>query len=104
MPSHIHLLIYIDGNLLAGFMRDFKKFVAQKVATDLGIVSNAIWMSRYDRVAIYSEEVLVIKLNYIHNNPVRAELCGLAEEWPWSSAKDYMSEQAGPVPIWEDWT
>ena len=30
MPSHLHLILGLDGRLLSGFMRDFKKFTAQK--------------------------------------------------------------------------
>jgi REP element-mobilizing transposase RayT len=32
MPSHIHLILNIDGHHLGSFMRDFKKYIAQKAA------------------------------------------------------------------------
>jgi len=37
MPSHLHLLLWIDDNKLSEFMKDFKKFVSQKVFKDIGI-------------------------------------------------------------------
>lgn len=103
MPSHIHLLLFIDGAQLSGFVRDFKKFIAQKVGTELGIASSGIWMPRYDRVAIATEDVFTTKLEYIHNNPVKARLVAVAEDWPWSSAGDYLTDREGIVKITKDW-
>jgi len=71
MPSHVHLVLFIAGRDLGGFMRDFKKYIAQKVAGDRGLMGG-IWMPRYDRVVICSEEVMRTKLEYIHQNPVHA--------------------------------
>ena len=55
MPSHLHLLIVIDGKKLGNFMRDFKKYTSQKGFRDLGINEESIWEQRYDRVAIFSD-------------------------------------------------
>jgi len=105
MPSHIHLILYIDGHSLAPFMRDFKKYISQKKSKDLGIQTDTIWMPRYDRVVITSEEILRTKLQYMHNNPVRAKLVDTAQDWPWSSAIDYLSgqERSKLIPVFTDW-
>jgi REP element-mobilizing transposase RayT len=103
MPSHVHLLLVIDGNSLADFMRDFKKFVSQKALKDCGIDDTQIWMPRYDRVAIHSEKAFRQKLKYIHNNPVRSGLVGIAKDWIWSSAGSYISDKPGPLPVWKEW-
>ncbi len=104
MPSHIHILMSIEGKRLSSFMRDFKKYISQKAAKDLGLESTMIWMPRYDRVVITSERVLVSKLEYIHNNPVKAGLVEEPNEWQWSSASDYATESSsGNVPIFRDW-
>jgi hypothetical protein len=84
-------------------MRDFKKYIAQKVSKELKIKSPSIWMPRYDRLAITSEKVLRTKLNYIHNNPVRADFVFAAEEWSWSSAGAYIGRDTGMLPIFKDW-
>ncbi|MFH2056068.1 MAG: transposase [bacterium] len=103
MPSHIHLLLFLRGKDLAGFMRDFKKFVSQKIASDLGFTESNIWMPRYDRVVIRSENVFRTKLRYIHANPVRAGLVGNEKEWPWSSAHVYLTDAPGKIAVWRDW-
>lgn len=103
MPSHIHLLVFIEGKRLSHFMRDFKKYISQKSFPDLGITDRIIWMPRYDRVAIRTDSVFRTKLQYIHANPVRAGLANSENEWPWSSAVDYMTDRAGKAPVWKDW-
>jgi len=103
MPSHLHLLLVIDGSSLANFMRDFKKFVSQKALKEYGIEDAQIWMPRYDRVAIHSGKAFRQKLKYIHNNPVRARLVEVAEKWDWSSAGSYTSGKSDPLPVWKEW-
>ncbi|NQU04774.1 MAG: transposase [Calditrichaeota bacterium] len=100
MPSHIHMILSIDGALLSGFMRDFKKFTSQKSLTHLKGQSS-LWQDRYDRVAIVKHKVLLTKMNYIHNNPVKAGLVRKPEDWYWSSAADYYMEREGPLPVWK---
>jgi REP element-mobilizing transposase RayT len=103
MPTHIHLLIFIEGSRLPAFMRDFKKFIAQKVIKDLKVNKSSVWMPRYDRVVIYSDNVLREKLNYIHHNPVKSGLVQNAEDWQWSSARDYTTDTEGVIPVWKEW-
>jgi len=102
MPSHLHLVLFIVGNRLSDFMRDFKKYVSQKVAVDRGMTAG-IWMPRYDRVVISSEKVMRTKLEYMHQNPVGAGLIAAAIEWNWSSAGDYLTDKPGLLPIWKSW-
>ena len=56
MPSHIHLLLMIDGDKLSAFMRDFKKFTSQKSLKRFS-EDSSLWEAGYDRVAIWSERV-----------------------------------------------
>ena len=103
MPSHIHLLLFIKGNKLSDFMRDFKKYISQKVMADFGISEAKIWKSRFDRVAIESRKVFLTKLNYIHKNPVKDGLVSNIEDWKWSSAADYFTDRKGLIEIWKGW-
>jgi putative transposase len=103
MPSHLHMLLFINGDKLSRFMRDFKKFTAQKSLTKCAINSHNVWMSRYDRLAIVTEEIFRIKLNYIHYNPVRAGLVTKPEDWRWSSAASYFTDNESGISIWKEW-
>ncbi len=103
MPTHMHFLLFIDGKKLGDFMRDFKKFVAQRVILFEGIGTSPIWERGYVRVVITSERVFRIKLEYIHKNPIKAGLVKEAMEWPWSSAGVYLREMKTGVAVFRDW-
>ncbi len=103
MPSHLHLLLSIQGLELGNFIRDFKKYTAQKRLPELGVTDSPIWTTGFDRVALITENVFRIKLEYIHHNPVRAGLVTSPENWKWSSAGDYLAGVSGPLQIWKEW-
>ena len=104
MSNHIHLLARCrPGHNMSDFLRDFKKFSAKKI--DAAIEDNPqesrkswlvwllkkgngieFWQSDNHAVEIVSKEFFDQKLNYIHQNPVRAGYVHFAEEWAWSSA------------------
>jgi putative transposase len=119
MPNHIHLIIFIDSvQNLSSLMRDFKKFTSTKVRQKLekdnkfDIISrlkqNAnrkknqvfkLWMDRFDDVMLYTEDVLITKLNYIHNNPVKKGFVDEPGEWRYSSYNNYMNEDNSIIKI-----
>ena len=55
----------------------------------------------YDR-NIRDQDELTRFVEYVHNNPVRRGLVARPEEWYWSSARDWLTEQEGPVQIDKD--
>ena len=103
MPTHLHLVVMIRCDTLGPFMRDFKKYIAQRVCPELGIKRSPVWEEGFDRVAIVTSKVLQVKLEYIHRNPVKAGIVGEDCEWKWSSASAYWSESGGPLPICRLW-
>jgi hypothetical protein len=52
-----------------------------------------IWQDGNDAKEIHSVDFLDEKMNYIHNNPVRAELVANPEDYLYSSARDYAGEK-----------
>ena len=57
------------------------------------------WEHRFDDLSIYSQDIYCIKLNYIHNNPIKAGLALKPEDWPYSSARFYIREEIGIIEI-----
>lgn len=79
MPSHIHLIVgHNDGGPgISKFMQSFKSLVSHVLFKE----RHGIWTPRFDDVILVSEHVFLTKLNYIHENPVRAGLVSKAEDW-----------------------
>ncbi len=49
------------------------------------------WTSNNHPEAIYSQDFLLSKLNYIHQNPVRAGIVAEPEHYIYSSATNYLT-------------
>ena len=105
MTNHIHLIWQMNAGVTRSYLqRDFLKFTAQKIQRDLKknhtqllchFFVNAkdrkyqFWERNPLSVEIWSENVLKQKLKYLHENPVKAELCRFPEEYKYSSALFY---------------
>ncbi|NLT49406.1 MAG: hypothetical protein GXX85_00640 [Ignavibacteria bacterium] len=120
MPNHIHLILfYNDKPEVSGFMRDFKKYTSVKIRQLLqceeqnGIVEKLkyekagqkykVWQDRFDAVIIRHKNVLITKMKYIHNNPVKNGLVEKAEDWNYSSAGFYVTEKEMYIPVTHAW-
>jgi REP element-mobilizing transposase RayT len=110
MPTHFHWIIEVDdkfGNI-SGIMRDIKKFTAWQIFDELenadevkllelfkdaasGIKDQErkLWMKRFDDEVIRDQKMFWTKLNYIHKNPVKSGLVLKAEDYKYSSARNY---------------
>jgi putative transposase len=114
MPSHLHFLAGLkDVTLLSNFMKTFKSLSSRKIlGLELSNYKNRFvrngksrfWMRRFDDLIIYSEKQLKIKLEYIHNNPVREGLTDNAIDWKYSSAADWLEGKKGMIDIVKDFS
>jgi len=88
MSNHMHLLLSVPncGPGLSAIMRDIKSLSSRKLYPG----ARGIWQHRFDDVAIYSDANFRTKLNYIHQNPVKAGIVKIAEEYEYSSAAGWL--------------
>ena len=105
MDNHIHIIWHLQPNRRReAVQRDFLKYTAQQIKKDMLInhleklasfVVNAkdrkyqFWERNPLSVELWSEKVLLQKLKYMHENPVRAGMCRYPEEYKYSSALFY---------------
>ncbi|WP_276373941.1 transposase [Chryseolinea sp. H1M3-3] len=105
MPNHFHLIWQMLGNhTREKIQRDFLKYTAQQILKILikeksplleRILVQAkdrkyqIWERNSLSVPLWSSAVIWQKVEYIHQNPVRAQLCKYQEEYKYSSARFY---------------
>lgn len=111
MSNHIHLLAQSEHEDLSGTIRDFKSYTSKKfleVVND-GIESrsewmkmvfeyhgkfknkqnNQLWTHENHAELIYSQKFIEQKVDYIHDNPVRAGIVSKPEDYLYSSARNY---------------
>ena len=110
MNNHFHLIWQIKGDHKRDeVQRDFLKYTSQQILKVMRneksplmdeLLVNAkdrkyqVWERNTLSVSLWSPKVLDQKLDYIHNNPVKAGLCKYAEEYKYSSAKFYFGGES----------
>jgi putative transposase len=109
MPSHLHTLLgFSEIERLSRFMQSFKSLSSRRIEKlDLGSIFEnlrvrdrfRLWRPRFDDLVIHSDEQFRVKLDYIHNNPVKAGLVRKAIDWPFSSARDWLGNGGSLLEI-----
>ena len=107
LENHLHLVASSDD--VNKSMQKFKSFTArellklleQKNATtileQLAFYKKAhktqteyqVWQEGIHVKLIHSESMMIEKINYIHNNPIKRGYVDEAKHWRYSSARDY---------------
>jgi len=119
MTNHIHLVCQASqGYNLSSIVRDFKKFTTKEIVKLIltsNIESRQEWMlrllkyySKYNSsnikyqmwkndnhpVELFSDMWISRRINYIHQNPVRAGIVRNPEDYLYSSASNYQSKES----------
>ena len=115
MSNHIHLLLRSDTENLSATIKEFKSFTAKAILQEIetGVESRKEWMLQVFKNAafknqrnthfqfwthenhaehIYSQKFIAQKLNYIHQNPVRARIVNNEIDYVYSSAVNYCGQ------------
>jgi putative transposase len=89
MPDHIHLILQPYGQHdLSYIMKMIKGSFARKY-NKIRFQYGKVWQDRYYETGIRGSLELIKKVEYIHNNPVRANIVLSPEEYPFSSFRHY---------------
>lgn len=116
MSNHIHLLAQAKNHNLSDIVRDFKSFTSNSFIDTINEgkesrsdwmnmvfeyhgkfknkQTNQIWTHENHAEQIYSQKFVVQKLDYIHQNPVRAGIVEKPEDYLYSSARNYAGIEA----------
>ena len=122
MSNHMHLIASAEDNTsLSDITRDIKKHTskqflkalnegpesraewmipifAQSAELKSGYGSHHLWQTGSHAIQLYNPEWIRQKLDYIHDNPVRAGFVREAWQYPHSSAGDYQ-DLPGLLPL-----
>ncbi len=112
MSSHLHLIISSKEKKPEDIMRDFKTFTSKAIAKQLENGNDSrkdwilqlfkeeanrikrvngykVWQDGNHPVQLVTNNMLDVRLNYLHKNPVKAGIVSNEEDYVYSSAKDY---------------
>lgn len=120
MENHMHLVISSDNH--SKFLLRFKSYTAKlileylkesgssSVLTDLHWAKTdhkkgqtyQVWQDGAHPIRITNSQMMVQKVEYIHNNPVNRGYVDMSREWRYSSARAYNGE-SGLLDICKEW-
>jgi len=83
MTTHYHAVIQTTGPNLSRGMQRVNSIYVQQFNHRWGRFGSLV-AGRFGSRVIESEEYLVEVCRYVFLNPVKAELCARASDWPWS--------------------
>jgi len=122
MSNHVHMIIATQDELLQNIMRDLKGYSSKEILKAImqnpqesrkewmmSLFENAgqknsnntkyqFWQQHNHPIVLNNPVIFEQKLNYIHNNPIKAGFVEFPEHYPYSSAKDY-AEDKGLIDI-----
>jgi REP element-mobilizing transposase RayT len=102
MSNHLHMVVQpLAPRTLSEVVRDLKKWTSRQNRSKPDGAD--LWERRYDDNQIGADEELVSVLEYMHDNPVRVGLVARAEEYLWSSARNYARIEPVMVRVKMDW-
>jgi REP element-mobilizing transposase RayT len=119
MPDHLHLVTDCP-NTSADLLRRVKGLTGRRVIDYLkeqGYESSlaklrhdqwkrkhthSLWQQEKNVLSIFSEAMFMQKVNYIHLNPVRADLVERAIDYRWSSARIWQKRAVEDEPLMVD--
>lgn len=123
MTNHIHLIIGTENGVLSDIVRDLKSFTSRhirKAIENSNIESRKLWMLEIMKssgaknkrnkdfqfwqqhnhpIELDTNYLLDQRLNYIHQNPVKAGYVENEGDWINSSAGDYHEIRKGQIDI-----
>ena len=98
MDNHIHILIHSSPEYLASFFQSLgTKFV--RWYNNKYCRSGHLFQDRFYSVAIENNSSFLSVLPYIHNNPVKANICRHPSEYRWSSFNAYYGAKNSLVDV-----
>ena len=112
MSNHIHLLLRSEISQLSNTIKEFKSFTAKKILECVNTETESrrewmlnlfefsakqhkrnekyqVWTHENHAEIVYGNQFMDSKINYIHENPVRAGIVAKAEDYLYSSARNY---------------
>jgi putative transposase len=96
MPDHLHLIIMPRKKNISQSMHSIKSFSSKEI-NKINNRNGQVWQPSFRDFTIYTNELLLEKIAYIHDNPVRKDLLSEASKYSFSSANPIYQTDIGMI-------
>jgi len=95
MTNHVHMLVQVQsvplGQVVHRMASRYARWFQRQLAT-----TGHLFERRYLAILVPTDPYLLTLMRYIHWNPVRASIVAAAEDYPWSSHRQYLGLREQP--------
>jgi putative transposase len=89
MPNHYHCIVQADTNHnLPAFIKKLHSKSSREFNSQDKTTGRQVWFQYWDK-QLKTEKDYFTRVNYIHQNPVKHGLVYSAENYPWSSMREF---------------
>jgi len=115
MPDHCHFIVNPRDGQITDLTGALKGISARQIidASQIGqfrlekpspdSATNQIWQDSFKAFPLWSDWMIWQKINYIHNNPLKARLVKSSADYRWSSFRAFYFQSGEPLPVDRDW-
>ncbi|MBA3352304.1 MAG: transposase [Blastocatellia bacterium] len=111
MPDHFHLIVNPRAVDIQTWIGELKSLSARRLvnANPPGLFKkdkdeNQVWQESFRTLRLWSSWMIWQKINYIHNNPLKAGLVDSAGDYRWSSFRSfYHLEDEELLSVDDEW-
>jgi REP-associated tyrosine transposase len=110
MPDHFHLICNPRDGRIREFTGGLKSLSARRIVKEstrfrFSVDSDGhhVWQESFKATPLWSGWMIWQKINYIHANPVKADLVKSAKDYRWSSFRSFYSQGDSVLAVDRDW-
>ena len=103
MTDHFHFIGNPKDDDIQTATGILKSFTAKRIVSlapsraFLRNGENQVWQESFKSLALWSGWMIKQKIDYIHANPVKDDLCKTASEYPWTSFRSFYHGEPDPL-------
>ena len=103
MPDHGHCILNPQNGNIQQATGILKSLSAKRIVeiSPAGAFwngkENQVWQESFKSLPLWSGWMIRQKINYIHSNPIRADLVGSTEDYRWSSFHAFYRNETDPL-------
>jgi putative transposase len=111
MPDHFHLIVNPRDGDIQSWIGELKSLSARRLVAinppglfRINEEENQVWQESFRTLRLWSGWMIWQKINYIHNNPIKAGLVDSARDYRWSSFRTfYQLESEELLYVDDEW-
>lgn len=99
MPDHLHIILHPCGKYELSYIMQMIKGSFARKFNKMNNLSGQVWQKRFYDEGIRDIRMLMQKMEYIHNNPIRKNLIISPGDYPYSSYHHYFGNNKNALGI-----